>query len=986
MAQNVEVKNFSFYSQKDGLSNYNIHKIVQDNKKFLWIATQDGLNRFDGTHFIVYNKGLDDRHALLSNDIRDLIYDSVQQIIWVINNVGGINGVDVINGDVVATALYSNRMLEAGWRTSACFLKNNIYIGTTSGMEVFNTRTRQFIPLNAATLSFPYGFYNCDVRTLSVDEHQNLWIGLKDKGILIYHTSADTVIRAIPAGELLAHQSTKTFWPLTAAIVRHGIYWMGTQYGLYQIGFSHNYTTTLLPVNNTVLKPFSTTQINYIRLTSENSVIISGNRLNVYHPLTNELHEIKPADTEMEKWLTNIVYCMEDKQHNLWLGCKQGLGELKGTAITFLPVKNGNQLNNKLSHVFNLVAIDTAQTLASTSEGVYLIKNRNTIIPVYEGGMVQNMVRLNASDILFSTSSGLLLYNNQTVMPVGKKYSEFNRYSFMQLNSKVIVNDSITILGTESYEGILVWNTKQHTLINIRQSGNNPRKTLYSNTVNTLFFTRDKQVVVLSDYGITLLNPASGNTQKLQFTRKSTGKTVNVLMDMAETKDNYWINAYGEGLLMLDKSFRLLKTFGLKDGLSNTGLYKIFNYKDSNLVLTSNSGITFFNVFSHKGKTYYDEDGLQNNTFEEACGDTLNNTIYAGGVEGYVCIQPAQFQPSSTAPELYITGLQLLKEDHNDLDTFRLDMNNYAVPSNTLQANVYFSGIYYTNPKRVHYAYRIKEYKSDWLNLYTQASVSLIGLHNGTYTLQVKACNEDGLCSQVKELKLVFLPRWFETLGFQVSVGISIALLLYSFYYYRLSQLKKQHTIRRNLASDLHDDIGSSLNTIKVFTHLAKREENKQTYLDQIDMSLSEATTGLRDLIWVLDDSGDTIDSVIDRIKKFALPVASANGIKFECRTHVNGTEYPLSKTEKRNLLLMIKETINNSIKYANCKHILLDIVQDAKQRQIEISDDGTGFDTTKYSEGNGLKNLMHRAVQIRHTVSVISSPGHGTTVRIIKD
>ncbi len=984
-AQVKDIKNFSFYAQKDGLSNYNIHKIVQDNQNFLWIATQDGLNRFDGSHFILYNKGLDEKHSLLSNDIRNLIYDSSRNLLWIVCNQGGINAIDIVTGSVTSSVLYNNRSPDSYWSTCAIALKQYIYISTTGGLEMFDTQTRRFVQRKTLLSPFPSGLLNCDIRTLAMDDNQNLWLGLKDKGIVIYNPVADTIIKFIPAAGLIDTQTRNTFWPLTSAIVNHNRYWLGTQYGVYRLQFTPGYQVSLLPIRNTPLEPFARTQVNHLAISSDNNVIISGNRLCLYNTRTQQLQEEEPADQNAKKWLTDIVYCFEDRQRNLWLGCKQGLGVLKSTEITFIPVRNSNQLNNRLSHVYNVVAVDTSQVLASTSEGVFLVTNGSNIRTVYQGSLVQNMVRLNKEEIIFSIRNGSILFTNGNLVPLSSRYPEFATYQNVQLNSKAVLHDTLVVLGTESYDGILVWNTRQHRVTNLRQSAPGTAYGLLSNTVNTVFATQNKQVAVLSDNGITLVDVAKGVSRKLVYYSKLTGKPMGVFMDIAQTPGHYWLNAYGEGLLMLDNDFRLQKIFGLKEGISNTGLYKIFNYKDSMLLLTSNNGISVFNIQKQTFKTYFEEDGLQNNTFEEACGDTLNNIIYAGGVEGFVMVHPSHIQASYTPPQLYITGLQIQADDHQQIDTFHLDLPYFEVPSNTLQTNIRFSGISYSNPGRVQYAYRIKETNSDWINLFTQNYISLTGLDHGTYTLQIKACNEDGLYSKVKQLKLLYLPKWYETIWFEILVGISLAALLYGFYRFRLSQVRKQHTIRRNLASDLHDDIGSSLNTIKVFTHLAKRVDDKQTYLDQIELSLTAATIGLRDLIWVLDDSGDTVQSMIDRINKFALPVANANNIAFECTANINGKEQPLSKTEKRNLLLMIKESINNSIKYAECRHIKVVFALDHKKREIFVSDDGKGFDSTQAKEGNGLNNLQHRASQIHYQVTVTSSPGNGTLVKIVK-
>lgn len=214
---------------------------------------------------------------------------------------------------------------------------------------------------------------------------------------------------------------------------------------------------------------------------------------------------------------------------------------------------------------------------------------------------------------------------------------------------------------------------------------------------------------------------------------------------------------------------------------------------------------------------------------------------------------------------------------------------------------------------------------------------------------------------------------------------LSAAGLMYAFYRYRLYQLYKQHLIRKNIASDLHDDIGSTLNSVKIFTRLAKKDVKEVNNLDQIEMALAEASTGLRDMIWILDDSRDTVYELLERIKRFAVPVTVANGVHLQCHNDDKSRNYILSKNEKRNLLLIAKETINNSLKYAQCKNIMIEIELKKGILGMSISDDGKGFVTGSQSEGNGLLNINFRARQMGYMAIIESMPGKGALTRIVK-
>jgi signal transduction histidine kinase len=224
-----------------------------------------------------------------------------------------------------------------------------------------------------------------------------------------------------------------------------------------------------------------------------------------------------------------------------------------------------------------------------------------------------------------------------------------------------------------------------------------------------------------------------------------------------------------------------------------------------------------------------------------------------------------------------------------------------------------------------------------------------------------------------------------QTLGFRTLVFIVIASLFYALYRYRIKQIGVQHTIRKNIASDLHDDIGSTLNSIKNFTHLAKEASEANEYLRLIEESVKQTAMSLRDIIWVLDDTADTPHELIGRIKKFAFPICTAKNIGLCFEVEVPNKAAKLSKEEKRNLLLIAKEVINNAIKYADCSTIHIAFIFSNKIRKLAIIDNGKGFDLQTIVEGNGLGNIRYRAEQLSYSIAIQSSD-KGTVVSLIKE
>jgi signal transduction histidine kinase len=233
--------------------------------------------------------------------------------------------------------------------------------------------------------------------------------------------------------------------------------------------------------------------------------------------------------------------------------------------------------------------------------------------------------------------------------------------------------------------------------------------------------------------------------------------------------------------------------------------------------------------------------------------------------------------------------------------------------------------------------------------------------------------------------KKAALQRYRSNLIMYALIGGFAILLLAAAFLFRLNQIKREHLIRTKLAKDLHDDLGSTLNSIKVYTNLALIKKEEQ-HLQHIKESTQEAIGGVRDIIWVMDDHKDNVADLLVRLRQFAIPLCEANGIHYIQQVNDEASSYKLRQEEKKNLYLIIKEAINNTIKYARANEVLLTMSLSSKRKLfIQIKDNGLGFDLMQASEGNGLKNMKFRAEQIGYYFTIDSVINQGTIIELKK-
>jgi signal transduction histidine kinase len=216
-----------------------------------------------------------------------------------------------------------------------------------------------------------------------------------------------------------------------------------------------------------------------------------------------------------------------------------------------------------------------------------------------------------------------------------------------------------------------------------------------------------------------------------------------------------------------------------------------------------------------------------------------------------------------------------------------------------------------------------------------------------------------------------------------LTVLLLISILFYS--YYRTKQLLKLQTLRNDIASDLHDDVGSTLSSIAIFSELA-RQQSKEVIpmLESIGDSSQKMLESMADIVWTINPKNDNFEKVILRMRSFAYELLGAKKIDFEFNADDTVAKMKLPMDARKNLYLIFKEATNNMVKYANADRAFFSISCTKNNFAMLIRDNGKGFDINKFSEGNGLKNMKRRAQEIGAKLLIESGAGIGTTIQFL--
>lgn len=982
---------FKTYSFNNGLSSYNAGKILQDKFGFIWIGTQEGINRFDGETFITVKKDPLHNAGLSENYITDIALDDEGKL-WIASALGGVDKLNPENLKIETRlkedTLTKNKLITNWVRSIAWSPQKELWIGTYFGLSVFDKTKNSFfsIPEN------PFNTGDFNINLIWLDPLNNMWVSVENEGILIFNTISKKITSKISKTDF-GISSNENFVVNSMFINRADDIYLCTNDGIKRISIKNLNYRPVLQDDHDDLNIFKKISVRVI-LKDEKERLWIGTQNGVF--VIDSIGETKRIlhsnffyNTLLDDNVNNLY---KDAFGNIWITTTKGLNLLINGEFHFQAYKSKSGILSQVKHVNTLYPQNDSIIFACASTGLFEINitnfSTNCILKAEDYGEVESIVEVNQNSFLVSTHQKVLL-----VKKTGSSYTShvasnfFKELSPLQNNlfsTMLKLNDSIILMGSMEEEGLIKWNFKHNSIKQFKSNTEN-HNGIYENNIHNIKRDRSGNIWLLNNLSISKFNPKNNLFTNYFPTIKTPETSMpHFFFDLYDDGKYLWITSYGNGLIRFDIENNQFISFTEKDGFSSNALYNILNENDSTLWISSNKGLTRFNYYTNEASKYFVSDGLQSDAFDERSACKIKNYLFFGGIDGFTMISKNVSINSSLSIPAYVGRITYTDNTGNLNEINALNINDTVLRFKSTPITFHIISPDYNNRNRIFYAYKVNELSEQWIKLGENNEVTLAGLSPGTYHFKGMVYNVGGNTHESKSLKFIIIPEWYQTILFKFTILLTGVGLLYAFYRTRINQLRKQEQIRREIASDLHDDIGSTLNSVKVYAHLVEAASDKQQYIDQIKESLKQASTGLRDMIWVLDDSQDTLEELVNRIKRFALPLASASGI------HINFSlgeinNLKLKKTEKRNLLLITKESINNCIKYAACKKINITFQKINGKLSLNIEDDGSGFNHNETNMGNGLKNIKERARQINYKMTISSEKGYGTKIYMIK-
>jgi ligand-binding sensor domain-containing protein/class 3 adenylate cyclase len=815
-AQEMSIR-FEQITTQDGLSQSTINDILQDSRGFLWFATEDGLNRYDGYEFKVYRNDPYDPFSISSNQISSILEDR-EGGIWVGTKGGGLNKFDReqdrflrFTSDNADDKSLSHNYITALFQDPIGI----ILVGTQSGLNILNPRTNEFsiykevddhVNLSTANITTVFldsnsfiwigtaddGLYSFDRKTFEIvhytnqpgnstsisddwivsiyeDKERTLWIGTQSGGLNRFDPMEKefTAFRA-SSGD---RSSMSNNWVLSMYEDSRGTFWIGTLNGLNILDREKEEFTNFMELNY----PVNLSNNSITSLFEDRSGVFwvgtQNGALNKFIRSSSESFTVYQNDPSNANSLSNnnIEAIFEDSDGNVWVGTHGG---------------GVNKLYSSTQEFENFVH-DPSDPSSISNDFIYaILEDRN-------GG------------VWVGTQDGLNLYDEMSGSFIHFKHDPEDVNTISGNIITTIYEDSrgIIWIGTLN-NGLNAYDPTTGAISRFTHSDTNPN-TISHNKIWSMF--EDEQGIFwvgTHGYGLNRYDRVRGTFTR--FTSNPSDETtisdnfINVIRQDAD--GNLWVGTIN-GLNKFNPESETFTRYTTADGLPNNVIYGIIVDYRGNLWLSTNNGIADFDPSTGDVRIYDRGDGLPSNEYRfGAFHKGEDGTMYFGGINGIVVFKPDSIRDNPYIPPVVITDFLIFNE-YVPISSVGSPLNKSISETEEMEItwrdkvfSFEFSALHFAAPEQNNYRYMMEGFDSDWIEAGNRRYVSYTNLNPGqNYTFKVQASNKDGVWNfEGKEIRIKVLPPPWKTWWAYGIYSIFGASVLIGFINFQIGKERKK--------------------------------------------------------------------------------------------------------------------------------------------------------------------------------------------------
>jgi len=450
-----------------------------------------------------------------------------------------------------------------------------------------------------------------------------------------------------------------------------------------------------------------------------------------------------------------------------------------------------------------------------------------------------------------------------------------------------------------------------------------------------------------------------------------------------------WVASDRDGIAMLDDpqaEHPSVVKYSMADGLASNGVSCVIEDKLGRMYFGTTRSLDRLDLETNRIRHYTKADGLASNAVRVAFRDR-DGAIWFGTDQGISRLVPALDQAPSPPPIL-ISGLRIAGDVQAISALGETEVSGLVLSSTQNQLSIDFVGLGFAAGEALRYQYRLAGAGSDWSAPTDQRTINYASLSPGRYQFQVQALTADGNTSSTPAtISFTILTPIWQRWWFVTMIALTGGLAMWIIHRYRVARLIELERVRTRIATDLHDDIGSSLSQIALLSEVVRRRVTRDDppvtkSLAQIAGSSRELVDSMSDIVWSVDPHKDHLSDLTQRMRRFACEVFTARNVEFRFRES-EVEDLKLGADVRRQVFLIFKESVNNIVRHSGCKEADVEFRVENGWLTLKVSDDGKGFDIGAEGDGHGLVSMRDRAKALGGDLQVISNNGDGTTVRL---
>jgi ligand-binding sensor domain-containing protein/signal transduction histidine kinase len=922
------------WQTEHGLPQNAVTSVLQSRSGYLWIGTFNGVARFDGVDFTVFNPG--NTPALRSGRVTSLFEDA-EGTLWIGQDTGDL------------TAFRENVWREArlpdGWpggiiqamRTDS---SGALWLLHPSGL-LLRLHDGLVIPAKPGEAYGPLGFFHDVKGTLWLLRNQSLAV-LKDGALHPGNPLDELGTKPVIAAAASARGG---LWLLIEQRIRR---WENGVW-LEDLGeFSSRANDTLL---------------NMTELTT-GEVIVGTLRsgLHWFRAGTNP-ETLGRGQGLAHEWTRGLL---EDREGNLWVATAAGLNRLRRRRAAMAP-------NHWRGAHVRAVAPAPAGDLWVGTEGAGLyhlqagsLASEGPAPGIPESFIWSALVDPEGAVWAGTWGQGLLLRREDGsfgAAPGWPAEATIVTALYERQNGNLLVGTDAGLL--ERRDGEWIWIEAARKITHIRTMSEDAAGRLWCGmSGGGLARIQEGKVTVFrkkdglpSDFVWTLdpepdgslwIGTFGGGLCRWKDNRFSTvtaehGLPSNVICHLADEGPDYWISSYA-GI------FRVRKE----------ALRRCADGKAASLACLSLT----------------QSDGLETQEcsggFQPSAGRTADGRLWFPTAKGLAIIDPKRVHPQLIPPPVVIESV-LIDEKPGDRRA------RVQVPPGQHRLEFRYTGLSFAAPERVRFRHRLVNLETDWVEAGALRTVTYNYLPPGRYTFEVLASNGDGVWSpRPASIQFTVQPQFWQTWWFRVLAAAGIAGLLIGTYRLRMHQLGEVERVRLRIARDLHDEVGANLGSIALLSGALEQQPNTSD-AGEVRRIATRTVEMLKEVVWLTNPAHDRLSELVPRMREAIRQMLPRTDWEFV--TDELPSELILPPAWRHHLLPILKEAIHNAARHAHAQRVRVVLRIARRLLELSVEDDGVGFDPEKVIPGDGLLNLQRRARDMDATLQFIPRPGGGTVV-----